>query len=239
MSTPRSDERSITRTYRTAIRIGEEFITLEETISLPIDASDEEVVQAVELGWRIYGAQREAIERQVAGVREAQPQPAPFTVRDPESPASDKQRNYIAALQDDLIWTSEQLTGYAGEQGVDLVTLNKGQASGFIDGMKKLAEERRDAGTRVRRAGRHARPGAGLRSCGAAPRHKRTTLARGASDQALLKIAQARSLDLDDETKRRYSLVAAELSTEQARDLIAEWQARPKAANGRKADLAL
>lgn len=218
MSTPRSDERSITRTYRTAIRIGEDFITLEETISLPIDASDEEVVQAVELGWRIYGAQREAIERQVAGVREAQPQPAPFTVRDPESPASDKQRNYIAALQDDLIWTSEQLTGYAGEQGVDLVTLNKGQASGFIDGMKKLAEERRG--------------GYGESSA-------KAELLSEKQHQALLKIAQARSLDLDDETKRRYSLVAAELSTEQARDLIAEWQARPKAANGRKADLAL
>ena len=218
MSTPRSDERSITRTYRTAIRIGEDFITLEETISLPIDASDEEVVQAVELGWRIYGAQREAIERQVAGVREAQPQPAPFTVRDPESPASDKQRNYIAALQDDLIWTSEQLTGYAGEQGVDLVTLTKGQASGFIDGMKKLAEERRG---------------------GYSESSAKAELLSEKQHQALLKIAQARSLDLDDETKRRYSLVAAELSTEQARDLIAEWQARPKAANGRKADLAL
>lgn len=218
MSTPRSDERSITRTYRTAIRIGEDFITLEETINLPIDASDEEVVQAVELGWRIYSAQREAIERQVAGVREAQPQPAPFTVRDPESPASDKQRNYIAALQDDLVWTSEQLTGYASEQGVDLVTLTKGQASGFIDGMKKLAEERRG---------------------GYGESSPKAELLSEKQHQALLKIAQARSLDLDDETKRRYNLVAAELSTEQARELIAEWQARPKAANGRKADMAL
>jgi hypothetical protein len=218
MPTPRDDERSITRTYRTAIRIGEDFITLEETINLPIDASDEEVIQAVELGWRIYSAQREAIERQIAGVREAQPQPAPFTVRDPESPASDKQRNYIAALQDDLTWTSEQLTGYAGEQGVDLVTLTKGQASGFIDGLKKLAEERRS--------------GYGESSAKAEPLSEK-------QHQALLKIAQARSLDLDAETGRRYGAAAAELSTEQARELIAEWQARPKAANGRKAEIAL
>ena len=49
MASPRksSDERLVSRTYRAAIRLGEDFITLEETISLPLDASDEEVTQAV------------------------------------------------------------------------------------------------------------------------------------------------------------------------------------------------
>jgi hypothetical protein len=43
MASPRkSDDRTVARTYRAAIRIGEDFITLEETIALPIDASDEE-----------------------------------------------------------------------------------------------------------------------------------------------------------------------------------------------------
>ena len=52
MATPRknSDERMVSRTYRAAIRIGEDFITMEETIALPLDASDEEVTQAVDLG---------------------------------------------------------------------------------------------------------------------------------------------------------------------------------------------
>jgi hypothetical protein len=214
MATSRNDERSVTRTYRAAIRLGEDFITLEETITLPIDASDAEVQQAVELGWRIYAAQREAVERQVGGVREAQPQPAAITVRDPDSPASEKQRNYIAALQDDLSWTSEHLANYAQEQGVDLVTLNKGQASGFIDGLKKLAEERRSYGD--------SRPQA-------EPMSDRQY-------QALVKLAQGRNADLDGEAQRRYGLRAEQLSADQAREMIGEWQQRAR--NGRK-ELAL
>lgn len=216
MAPPRNDERSVTRTYRTAIRIGEDFITLEETIALPIDASDEEVRQAVDLGWRVYVAQREAIERQIAAVREAQPHPTPIVVRDPEAPASDKQRHYIAVLQDDLSWTSEQLTGYAGGQGVDLVTMTKGQASQFIDELKKLAEERRHYGE---------------------SREQQVEPLSDRQHQALLKLAQARSVDLDEETNRRFGLPIAELSAEQARELIAEWQPRPR--NGRKAEAAL
>lgn len=59
-----------------------------------------------------------------------------------EPPASDKQRRYIARLQDDLCWTSEQLAVYASEQGIDLAAITLRQASTFIDGMKRLAEER-------------------------------------------------------------------------------------------------
>ena len=47
MPTPRNDERSVTRTYRAAVRLGEDFITLEETVTLPLDATDEEVQKAV------------------------------------------------------------------------------------------------------------------------------------------------------------------------------------------------
>src|SRR5689334_23320959 len=144
MATPRKsgDDRMVSRTYRAAIRIGEDFITMEETIALPLDASDEEVAQAVELGWRIFRAQREAADAQVSDIRSAIGTPAPITVRDPDSPASDKQRNYIVTLQDNLAWNSEQLASYAEEQNVDLVTMTKGQASVFIDGLKKLADER-------------------------------------------------------------------------------------------------
>ena len=48
MATPRKsgdDQRMVSRTYRAAIRIGEDFITMEETIALPLDASDEEVTR--------------------------------------------------------------------------------------------------------------------------------------------------------------------------------------------------
>ena len=141
MATPRKsgdEQRMVSRTYRAAIRIGEDFITMEETIALPLDASDEEVTQAVDLGWRIFRAQREAADAQVADIRSAIGTPAPITVRDPDSPASDKQRNYIVTLQDNLAWNSEHLAAYAEEQNVDLVTMTKGQASLFIDGLSYL-----------------------------------------------------------------------------------------------------
>jgi hypothetical protein len=226
MASPRksSDERFVSRTYRAAIRLGEDFVTLEETITLPLDASDEEVTQAVDLGWRIYRAQREAAEAQTADIRSAAPAPAPITIRDPDAPASDNQRNYIANLQDKLAWNSEQLAAHAEEQSVDLVTMTKGQASTFIDGLKKLAEER-------------AQYSDSSRSKPAAARADETASANGAPNRAadgapvnekqlhaLERLAQQQGLDLDMETRRRYGLVAHGLTFEQASALLREWQ---------------
>lgn len=137
----------ITRTYRASIRIGEDFITLEETIALPADASDADIAQAVDLGWRIYRAQREAAQAQIADVRAVTPA-QPMAIREPSAPATDAQRNYIATLMDALRWSSEQMGVYATEQGVDLVNMTKGRASTFIDGLKALAEERPPAAAR-------------------------------------------------------------------------------------------
>lgn len=64
-------------------------------------------------------------------------------VRTPKAtpvPAGDKQRNYIATLQDDLCWSSEQMAVYASEQNVDLVSMSVSQASAFIDGLKRLTQ---------------------------------------------------------------------------------------------------
>jgi len=219
MSNPTPNDRSVTRTYRAAIRLGEDFITLEETISLPLEASDEEVRRAVDLGWRIYAAQREAVAQQVAAVREAQGHAAPITVRDPDAPASDKQRNYIAALQEDLSWTNEQLASYAGEHSVDLVTMTKGQASGFIDGLKKISEDR------SRYSGDGGRPRVAAEPL--------ATSAQPASEkqlQALARIAQTRVLDLDAETGQRFGVPSGELTDDQARALLSEWQPRQRAA---------
>ncbi len=225
MASPRkgSDERLVSRTYRAAIRIGEDFITLEETITLPLDAADEEVAQAVDLGWRIYRAQREAAESQIGDIRSTVGAPAPIVVRDPDSPASDKQRNYIAALQDDLSWGSEQLATYASEQEVDLVTMTKGQASTFIDGLKKLSEERAhyDAAARKPQPARAEEPAAnGARQAGpasGAPVNEKQL-------HALERLAQQQGLDLDMETRRRYGVVAHGLTFEQASALLREWQ---------------
>jgi hypothetical protein len=224
MATPRkgADERSVTRTYRAAIRIGEDFITLEETITLPADATDEDITQAVDLGLRIYRAQREAVEAQIAGIRETIGAPAPITVRDPDAPASDKQRNFIATLQDTLGWSSEQLANYAQEQSVDLVTLNKGQASTFIDGLKKLADER--SGYNSRAGGSNGNSGASAPGADSAPANEKQIT-------ALERLARQHGLDLEAETRRRYGVPAARLSAEQAAGLLRELQ-RP--AQGRR-----
>jgi hypothetical protein len=234
MASPRKsgDERLVSRTYRAAIRLGEDFITLEETITLPLDASDEEVAQAVDLGWRIYRAQREAAEAQAADVRSGAPAPAPITIRDPDAPASDNQRNYIATLQDKLAWNSEQLATYAEEHDVDLVTMTKGQASGFIDGLKKLAEERAQYSDGARGKAPTARADEANGSAPARPADS----GQGAPVNekqlhALERLAQQQGLDLDMETRRRYGLVAHVLTFEQASALLREWQ-RP--APGRK-----
>jgi len=219
------DERLISRTYRAAIRIGEDFITLEETIALPLEASDEEVAQAVDLGWRIYRAQREAAEAQIADVRSSAGAPAPITVRDPDAPASDKQRNYIVTLQDNLTWNSEQLAGYAEEQSVDLVTMTKGQASVFIDGLKKLAEERSTysdgARSKAPRAETPANAPQSARSADGAPVNEKQI-------HAMERLAQQQGLDLDMEARRRFGVVAHGLTYEQASALVRELQ-RPAA----------
>jgi len=243
MATPRKngDERMVSRTYRAAIRIGEDFITMEETIALPLDASDEEVTQAVELGWRIFRAQREAADAQVTDIRSAIGTPAPITVRDPDSPASDKQRNYIVTLQDNLAWNSEHLAAYAEEQSVDLVTMTKGQASLFIDGLKKLAEERTAYGDSPRAkasssAPQTSRPAEASSNSGSA-----STPASSAQNgapvnekqiHAMERLAQQQGLDLDAESHRRFGAAAQGLTYDQASALLRDLQ-RPAA--GRRA----
>ncbi len=204
-------ERSVTRTFRAALRIGEDYITLEETITLPLEASDEEIEQAVDLGWRIYTTQREAMESQVASVREAHSRA--YTT---EVPASERQINYIAALQHDLHWGEEELYHYAQEHGYTLEHMSKNQASVLIEGLKKLAEER----TPYQAVTYQQQPTA-------APDEPTSSPFVPITDRqyrALVKLAQARGLDLNSETHQRFGLAAADLSSNQAGDVIREWQ---------------
>ena len=236
MATPRKsgdEQRTVSRTYRAAIRIGEDFITMEETIALPLDASDEEVAQAVDLGWRIFRAQREAADAQVTDIRSAIGTPAPITVRDPDSPASDKQRNYVGTLQDNLSWNSEQLAAYAEEQSVDLVTMTKGQASLFIDGLKKLSEERVAYGDSARAkapagASQPARP---ADNAGPASAAQNAVPVNEKQIHAMERLAQQQGIDLDKESRRRFDVDAHGLTYEQASSLLRDLQ-RP--ATGRR-----
>lgn len=136
---PPTHAQSVTRTYRAAIKFGESYITLEESITLGVDASDAEIAQAVELGWRIYQAQHAAVERQVAALGETWGTAggAPITIRDPEAPASDRQVQLIRKLRNDLGWSDGQLADLAAEQGVPPDRLTMGQASSLIDALQR------------------------------------------------------------------------------------------------------
>ncbi|NJN68255.1 MAG: hypothetical protein HC884_16850 [Chloroflexaceae bacterium] len=205
---------SVTRTFRASLRIGEDFFTLEESITLPLGASDDDIDEAVQLGWRVYQAQREACEQQIASIREThRGPPVAVAVRNPDAPASDNQRGYIARLASDLGWSVEQLGTYASEQGVDMMTMNKGQASGFIDGLKRLAEERTVS----------YEVSAGRKGASSPPPLDDSPV-RDAQYQALLRLAQGREADLNEETRQRFGLDASEISSRQAGELITEWQ---------------
>lgn len=211
---------SVTRTYRAAIRFGENHITLEETITLGLDANQEDIEQAVALGWRIYEAQHAALEKQVEDLRElwGMPAPGPITIRNPDEPASEKQRRLIASLQHDLGWNSDRLASYANEQGVDLVSMTKGQASAFIDELKRLSEERPLAGQVAPSVFQAAEPGEGSGAAGAAgPVTERQR-------QALARLAQGRNVNLTVEVHQRFGVEVSDLTSQQASELITEWQ---------------
>lgn len=67
---------SIARTYRVAAKIGDDYHTLEEVVTLPLDATDADIAQAVAVGQRIYAAQQAAVSVQLATLRAALPVPA-------------------------------------------------------------------------------------------------------------------------------------------------------------------
>jgi len=136
-------------------------------------------------------------------------------VRDPDSPASDKQRNYIVTLQEQINWTSEQLAAYAEEQQVDLVTMTKGQASVFIDGLKKLSEDRSTYNGEGRaKASAPAQPN---RAADSAPVNEKQI-------HAMERLAQQQGLDLDMESRRRFGVVTHGLTYEQASTLLRDLQ---------------
>ena len=140
-------------------------------------------------------------------------------------------------MQENLAWNSEQLAAYAEEQSVELITMTKGQASGFIDGLKKLSEERAQYGDSargkpqaVRTEEATAENGAGARPADGAPVNEKQL-------HALERLAQQSGLDLDMETRRRYGVVAHGLTFEQASALLREWQrpAQPRRSVGESA----
>ncbi len=206
---------TVSRTFRAAVRIGEDFYTVEETVTLPIAASDEEIAQAVALGERIYRAQRAAADTQVRELRDQQPTAAPIQIRDPEAPASDKQRQYMDYLVTELGWDGQRLQQFASERKLDILVLTKREASELIDELKGLVERRSTPPTTpVEVVAGHA-----SRDEHATPRQVK----------ALERLADERGIDVAAELAASYDgRPLSSLTLDEAGQLLTEWQQRPR-----------
>ena len=221
----KNEQPTVSRTFRAALRIGEDFYTVEEMVTLPVDASDEMIAQAVNTGLRIYEAQRAAAETQVRELRaQVVTSPLPIQIREPDAPASDKQRSYLDYLVNELGWDHERLHGFATEHNFDLVKLNKREASELIDQMKGLLDARGDDAAPDTESEAPAEPEPARQAILPVG-----DLATTRQIKALERLSEERGIDVAGELTARYGGRAlAQLSIDEAGQLLTEWQQRPR-----------
>ena len=232
MATKNEQQPTVSRTFRAAIRIGEDFYTVEETVTLPLDASDETIAQAVNTGLKIYEAQRMAAESQVRELRaQVATSPLPIQIREPDAPASDKQRSYLDYLVNELGWDQERLHAFATEHNYDLLKINKREASELIDRMKAQLDAR--GGDETAPAAEEAAPQQAEPVAEPEPAHQAILpvgdLATSRQVKALERLAEERAIDTSAEMAARYGGRAlTQLSIDEAGQLLTEWQQRPR-----------
>lgn len=226
---------NVTRTLRAAIKVGDDYYTIEETISLPPTATDEQISQAVATGLRMYEAQRDAVEAQLRALREhVVTLPVPVQIREPDAPASDKQRAYMEYLLKELNWDHERLAAFASERMLNLLTLTKREASELIDELKGIA-----AGAAAEAAPLNGSEAPAAENV-APPAEQLVTVDRQAilpigeratqrQLRALERLVDERGIDLEGELRARFgSRELADLSMDEAGQLLSEWQQRPR-----------
>ena len=130
--------------YRAAVKLGDNYHTFESDITLPVGAGDEAIRTAMDTAKRIRQAQAadalgeiDAMSEdvQLAGAGRG----SRYTIRDPEAPASTKQRNAIDRLAAAKGWDVSRLVSFCELAGVPLLTLTKGGASWLIDALNGVA----------------------------------------------------------------------------------------------------
>ncbi|HEY0735877.1 MAG TPA: hypothetical protein VGD69_13275 [Herpetosiphonaceae bacterium] len=242
---------SVTRTMRAAVKVGDDYYTLEETITLSPTASDEQIAQAVATGLRMYEAQRAAVEAQVRDLREhVVVQPLPVTIREPDAPASEKQRQYMEYLLKELSWDNERLVAFASERMFNLLTLTKREASELIDQLKgvlageaETSEPEAEKPAEAEPAEDEPEPAAPVAEQAEPVANRQAILPIGERAtqrqvRALERLVDERGIDLEGELRARFGdRVLSDLSMDEAGQLLSEWQQlprqiRPRTANG-------
>jgi hypothetical protein len=219
-------ESLVTRTYRAAIKSGDDYITIEETISLPPTASDNEIAEAVDTGLRIFRAQQSAVEAQMAAIRDAHPA-APLRIADPDAPASEKQRSYLEYLVTTLELSDAQMQTTLREHNTSYETLTKSQASEIIDRLKGQVDGRASTPSGDSSA---PAPAQAELVVAAAPAASNGNGALASTRQlaALQRVATQHGVDLLGEVRSRFGAGALDdLTVSEAGALLQELQNRP------------
>ncbi|HEU4322698.1 MAG TPA: hypothetical protein VFS21_06075 [Roseiflexaceae bacterium] len=124
----------VAHTRRAAIRLGEDFITVESTVQLRPGATDAEITEAIETSMRIAKVQAAAMDAQIAQLRED-------AQRMPPTPPTDRQLAAVTRWQGRL--SVETIAAVYSELGIEgPVPQTKAQASELIDRLKGIAEGR-------------------------------------------------------------------------------------------------
>jgi hypothetical protein len=222
-------ESLVTRTYRAAIKSGDDYITIEETISLPPTASDTEIAEAVDTGLRIFRAQQSAVEAQMAAIRDAHPA-APLRIADPDAPASEKQRSYLEYLVTTLELSDAQMQTTLREHNTTYETLTKSQASEIIDRLKGQVDGRGSAPAGDTSAAAPAQAELVVAAAPAAASNGNGNGALASTRQlaALQRVATQHGVDLQAEVRSRFGAVALDdLTVSEAGALLQDLQNRP------------
>lgn len=224
----KNEQSLVTRVMRAAVKIGDDYYTIEESVTLSATASEDEIREAVETGLRIYQAQRAAVELQVRELRDqVVAQPLPVQIREPDAPASEKQRTYMDYLLRELNWDNQQLADFAAERGHSLETLTKREASELIDQLKQIQSGGTDAS-----ADAEPQPAPAASAPAAQQRQAVLPIGERATQRqlrALERLADERGIDLVGELSTRFGgRPLEELSMDEAGQLLSEWQQRPR-----------
>lgn len=220
-------EALVSRTYRAAIKSGDDYITIEETISLPPTASDSEIAQAVDTGLRIFHAQQAAVEAQMAAIRDAHPA-MPLRIADPDAPASEKQRSYLEYLVTTLELSDAQMQATLREHNTTYETLTKSQASEIIDRLKGQVDSRGSAPASESAAPAQAELVVAAAPAVASNGNGNGTLASTRQLAALQRVATQHGIDLQAEVRSRFGAGALDdLTVSEAGALLQDLQNRP------------
>lgn len=122
-----SNAPSVTCEYRVAVKVGDDYYTVDSIISLPPGATSAEIQEAVATRDAIQAAQSPGVNQLVAAIKDAAGEPA-----------SQDQRNYIYRLLRDINWKDEHFSALLAERGLANETLTKRQASKIIDHLKEI-----------------------------------------------------------------------------------------------------